>query len=149
MISDKQKRTNELRLNGLLPEVREIAVNHIKGCAEVGIDVVVVETFRTSADQADKWAQGRTKPGPIITHAQPGYSWHEFGRAYDLAVLVGGKLTWTGPDYERIGQIGKNWGLIWGGDFKRLHGDVGHFEYHPGSTLAQARADRFGVIGMT
>lgn len=126
-------------LGSLLPEVRALAESHLALCAAHGIRLLVVQAGRTLEEQAAIYAQGRTAPGNIVTNARFGYSWHNFGRAYDVAVVKGGQAAWSGPEYLEAGELGKSLGLIWGGDFKGIKGDLGHFEYHPGLTLAEAR----------
>ena len=130
---------NRKHLDSLLPEVAEVAVRHIAACATEGIALAVVQSLRSMEEQEKIYARGRTMPGRAVTAAKPGYSWHNFGRAYDVAVVEDGRITWNSPKYARAGEVGRALGLIWGGDFKTVKGDVGHFEYHPGLTLAEAR----------
>lgn len=91
--------------------------------------IVVISTLRTYPEQARLYAQGRDPnvPGPIITKAKPGFSWHQFGCAFDVAFLTQGKVTWSGP-WKELGVLGEGLGLIWGGRFPAV--DSGHFEYH-------------------
>jgi peptidoglycan L-alanyl-D-glutamate endopeptidase CwlK len=135
------KKLNAERLAGLLPEVRELAERHIALCEAEGIELLVTFGCRSLIEQKALYAMGRTAPGKVVTNARPGFSWHNFGRAYDVAVLTDGKPDWTSKRYTRVGELGKSIGLIWGGDFKAVRGDLGHFEYHPNLTLAQARAN--------
>jgi len=51
------------------------------------IDVVVCAGLRTHEEQAELYAKGRTTPGPKVTNAAPGYGWHEFGLAVDVAPI--------------------------------------------------------------
>ena len=44
----------------------------------------VVQGLRTWAEQQALWNQGRTTPGKIVTHAQGGQSWHNYGLAAEL-----------------------------------------------------------------
>lgn len=41
---------------------------------------------RSYARQAELYAQGRSKPGPIVTRAKPGQSPHQYGLARDLTL---------------------------------------------------------------
>lgn len=141
MLSPTEKQKNEELLATLLPEVGELARRHLALSEEAGIDLLVVQAERTYSAQAALYATGRTRPGRIVTNAMPGYSWHNFGRAYDVAIVgEAGRLMWEGPRYRKVGQLGTGIGLVWGGDFSAIRGDLGHFEYHPGLTLAEARA---------
>jgi len=132
---------NRIILETLTNDVRLIAKKHLEACAGEGIELVVVQARRTIEEQAALYAKGRTVPGRKVTNARPGFSWHDFGMAYDVAVVERGQIIWESPRYNRAGELGKALGLVWGGDFKGVRGDLGHFEYHPGLTLAKARAE--------
>ena len=119
----------------LVPEVAELAKRHIEACSAEGIELVIVQSVRTMEEQAAIYARGRTASGKAVTAAKPGMSWHNYGRAYDVAVIEGGRIDWKSPKYARAGELGKSLGLVWGGDFKSVRGDLGHFEFHPGMRL--------------
>ena len=93
------------------------------------VPLTIVQSFRSSAEQARLYAQGRTTPGAIVTNAKPGSSYHEYGLAFDVAILQDGKPTWPNdvPLWTRIGEQGEALGLVWGGRFPGLK-DYGHFE---------------------
>ena len=125
----------------LHPSIQDMAREVLTRASNVGIDLVITQGLRDNEEQARLYAQGRTAPGSIVTNAPPGSSWHNFGLAFDVAVLnAEGKATWPEDSalWERIGQVGKAAGLTWGGDFTSIK-DRPHFEYHPGVTLADAR----------
>ena len=68
------------------------------------------------------------KENRIITNTTAGKSKHNLGKAFDCVPLVNGKPCWTNSQlFKKIGQIGKNCGLKWGGDFKTIK-DSPHFE---------------------
>lgn len=127
----------------LNPVVQPMAWRLLDDAWAEGIPLVVTQSLRTMAEQQALYDQGRTKPGAIVTNALPGSSWHNFALAFDVAVLDGRVPTWpNNPDlWRRIGTIGKAAGLAWGGDFKSII-DQPHFEFHPGMTLADARAGK-------
>ena len=83
--------TNEAHLKQLRTPVAALARQLL---ASSPVPIVIVQSFRSAAEQARLYAQGRTAPGPIVTHAKPGTSYHEFGLAFDVAVLKDGKPTW-------------------------------------------------------
>jgi peptidoglycan L-alanyl-D-glutamate endopeptidase CwlK len=56
---------------------------------------------------------------------------HIGGRAFDIAVLVGGKITWDPLFYQAPGQIGMEVGLQWGGVWEKNR-DLLHFEMREG-----------------
>ncbi len=102
-----------------------------------GFPIAVTQTLRTYEEQARLYAQGRTLPGPIVTHAPAGYSYHNFGRAFDVAFVRGPGLSWSGP-WEPLGDLAENLGLEWGGRWK--HPDTDHFQHTGGLTLRALRA---------
>lgn len=92
-------------------------------------------TLRTFAEQNELFAQGRTKPGAIVTRARGGQSWHNYGLAVDIVLLVGGKASWDiKTDFDKDGRsdwmevvdIFKRYGWEWGGDWKFF--DAPHFQ---------------------
>ncbi len=48
-------------------------------------------TLRTNAEQNELYAQGRTKPGKVVTFAKGGQSMHNYGLAIDVVLIVDGK----------------------------------------------------------
>ena len=52
--------------------------------AAAGIPLTVTFTLRSMATQAALYAQGRTRPGPVVTNARAGHSFHNFGLALDV-----------------------------------------------------------------
>lgn len=53
-----------------------------------GAEMRVAESLRTFQYQADLYAQGRTKPGRIVTWSLPGDSLHHYGLAVDSCFLT-------------------------------------------------------------
>ncbi len=45
-------------------------------------------TLRTFAEQNVLYAQGRTSPGAVVTNAQGGESYHNYGLAIDVVLLI-------------------------------------------------------------
>lgn len=102
----------------------------------------MTEGLRSSAVQAERFAQGRTKPGPIITRAAPGYSFHEYGLAFDSCFI--------GPDpylekhkdkeycWKEFGRLAVANGLMWGGNFRSFK-DKPHCEKSFGLTISELR----------
>ena len=131
---------NSRSLNDLLPPVKSRAEKMIEGCKAVGIDLLVTSTYRDNASQEALYAQGRTKPGKIVTNARAGQSFHNYRCAFDVVPLRHGKPVWDAKDpvWQVIGQIGKQCGLEWAGDWKRFK-EFPHFQYTGGLTLAKLR----------
>src|SRR5271168_4639229 len=59
-----------------------------------GIVVRIDQGLRTWAQQALLYAQGRTAPGNIVTYAQPGESFHNYGLALDFVPMLAGVPIW-------------------------------------------------------
>ena len=130
-------------LDDLEPETRIMAEELIARAAAAGFPIIVTQTLRTFAEQDALYAQGRTAPGKKVTNARGGYSWHQFGRAFDVAFKgPKGGVLWTGP-WEELGSLAESIGLEWGGRWKSLK-DRPHMEHRGGMTLAQARAQASG-----
>ncbi|MCC6596891.1 MAG: M15 family metallopeptidase [Rhodanobacteraceae bacterium] len=125
-------------LDSLTPDTRALAEALLEQATAEGYTLRVVSTRRTCAEQNDLYAQGRTKPGAVITKARGCVSWHVLGRAFDVAITSPKHA--TAADWQRVGEIGRALGLRWGGDFKGFP-DMPHFEYHPGQTIEQACPD--------
>ena len=108
-------------------------------CRAEGINVKVICGLRSNAEQAALYAQGRTAPGPKVTNAKPGYSWHNFGVAWDFVVFDDrGQPLWDSPLMDRCGAIGEDLGLEWGGRWTNPQ-DKPHLQLKLGISLAEAR----------
>ncbi len=107
--------------------------------AKNGIKVLFTWGYRSVEQQNALYAIGRTKPGATVTDARGGYSWHNFGLAADYAFIINGKVTWDGP-WDTFGNIARQCGLEWGGDWKGKRWDRPHVQVTRGKTLAQMRA---------
>lgn len=123
-------------LNDLHPRLKERALVFLDRCRMKGIDVLIYCTYRSNKEQAELYAQGRTKPGKIVTFAKPGRSKHNFtidgkpaSKAFDCVPLVNGKPEWNAnsPLWREIGQVGVEIGLMWAGNWQRFR-EKPHFE---------------------
>ena len=70
---------SEKVIAALLPEVQPYARALVKKAAQHGITIKVIGGLRTYEEQNELFAQGRTKPGRIVTNARGGFSNHNFG----------------------------------------------------------------------
>ena len=125
------RRVEQERLACIAPELaRRIRVMIATAEAE-GLDLFVVSGLRDISEQTRLFAQGRTQPGPIVTHAPAGQSWHNFGLAVDLAPMnTIGKLVWNTaePAWNRLGQYGEAQQLEWGGRWPQPKRDLPHLQ---------------------
>ncbi len=93
---------------------------------KAGVDFIVTCTYRSQIEQEALWAKGRTQPGPIVTWTRA--SKHTERKAFDIALVVDGKITWATKDYLLPGKIAMKLGLDWGGAWARAK-DYPHFQY--------------------
>jgi peptidoglycan LD-endopeptidase CwlK len=134
----------ESKLTGVHPTVREKAIELVKRAHAKGINVLITQGLRTIAEQNELYAQGRTKPGKIVTNAKGGYSYHNFGLAFDIVIQnAEGSLCWNTGDkrWQTVGALGKSLGLEWGGEWRKFP-DYPHFQLTFGLTLADLRAGK-------
>jgi peptidoglycan L-alanyl-D-glutamate endopeptidase CwlK len=105
-------------------------------------------TLRTFAEQNAIYAEGRTKPGSIKTNAKQGFSFHNYGLAIDIALIIDGKTaSWDMKgDFDKDGKsdwmevvaIFKQFGWEWGGDWKFFDGP--HFQKTFGKSVRELLA---------
>lgn len=96
----------------------------------------VTSGLRTIKEQNKLYAQGRTRPGNIVTNAKGGKSYHNFGLAVDIVEIKNGKALWTNPDWNKISELGKSMGLEWGGDWTSIK-DKPHFQASFGKSTSK------------
>lgn len=147
------------RIEDLSPDMRGLALKFTDGCRNDewltanGITVLITCTYRSNDEQEALYAQGRTKPGAIVTRAHGGQSKHNVtddagqpaSEAIDIVPLRYGKAVWgtkgngidddpldDGTDdlevWQRIGAIGKAAGLKWYGDPDASFREFPHFQ---------------------
>jgi peptidoglycan L-alanyl-D-glutamate endopeptidase CwlK len=113
------------------PRVQPLATQLIEEAQARGINAKVIGGTRTYQEQDDLYAQGRTKPGKIVTKARGGQSWHNFGLAFDIGIFSPDGKEYYGESeaYREVGKIGETLGLEWGGAWKFV--DEPHLQYNP------------------
>jgi peptidoglycan LD-endopeptidase CwlK len=126
------------RINELHPEAKWRFIAFINEAEKQGIKLRVTDGGRSFAKQTEYYAQGRTKPGNKITNAKAGQSYHNYFMAGDVVEIVNGKPKWN-CDWKKIAEIGKSFGLEWGGDWKSII-DKPHFQYTNGLSIKQLYA---------
>lgn len=140
------------RIQRLHPAVRADAMSiyteitqSLTGRAQVRFS----QTLRTIAEQDALYAKGRTAPGPKVTNARGGSSYHNYGLAIDIVLIVDGNTVSYDmkadfdadkePDFMECVRIFKAHGWGWGGDWTSTK-DYPHFEKTFGKTVAQLKA---------
>ncbi len=109
----------------LYPPFREKIQRLIVIATESGLNVGLYETYRSQARQLALFKQRKTK---IKINGM-----HHYGVAADIVFTTpGGGWTWTprngASDWKRLGQICKDLGLVWGGDWRGLV-DCPHLQF--------------------
>lgn len=127
---DRVDDRSERNIATLLPEVQPKARALIKRLQTRGHDFRITSGTRSYDEQNALYEQGRTKPGSIVTNARAGFSNHNFGVAFDITLFRGNQPLWESPAYDEAGQVGKELGLEWGGDWNGFR-DKPHFQLRP------------------
>ena len=126
-------------LSNLAPLFRQAVEEALAKCNDPGraggpLNAKVYEGMRSNARQAWLYAQGRTRPGDIVTNASTSLtSWHGYGLAVDIVHAV---RFWTpfGKDSRKnekwfadVAAIFKATRCNWGGDW--THPDTPHMQW--------------------
>ena len=112
------------------PRLQFLAGRLEEECRTRGLSIKIGETYRTVLEQENLYAQGRTKPGDIVTNARgiTYDSFHQWGTAFDFYRNDGrGAYNEEGQFFEKVGAIGESLGLEWGGSWKSIK-DKPHFQ---------------------
>lgn len=138
----------EANLHGLQLAVQPLARRSLNAIKASGRNVRMISGTRSYEAQNALFRKGRFgNPGPRVTNARGGQSWHNFGLAWDIALFTdaGAYLAAT-PPYAAASLAGKIAGLEWGGDWKSFP-DTPHYQLASGGErIAVARA-RFEAGG--
>lgn len=90
----------------LEPETRAAVEGIITDAKQLGIELIVTETYRSVERQEQLFRQGATKLQAVGVH--------HYGLAADFAKLVDGTASWSG-DWSFLGELAERHELIWGG----------------------------------
>ncbi|MBT2570575.1 M15 family metallopeptidase [Planococcus sp. ISL-110] len=132
--------------SGLHPIVQEKRDLLVSQAAEIGIDILITDGYRSPKEQDGLHSQGRSTSGSIVTHAEAGESYHNYGLAIDYALrLNDGSVVWDiarddngngESDWFEVADIGKKLGFDWGGDWQRFK-DYPHLEMTFGLSIRE------------
>jgi len=121
---------------------QKLARQSVTAIRASGRNVKIISGTRSYGEQNTLFRQGRFgNPGPIVTNARGGQSWHNFGLAWDIGLFDanGGYLT-SGQPYQAVSSAAKVPGLEWGGNWKKFP-DMPHYQVGAeGRTISTARA---------
>jgi peptidoglycan L-alanyl-D-glutamate endopeptidase CwlK len=113
------------RINELHPNIRRDfakAINEIEN--KHGLKVRLTDGYRSIEEQNNLYAKGRSEPGQIVTNAEGGQSYHNYGLAGDVVAIKNGQPDYSKSTYQKyIYPIFQKYGFKWGGSF----GDYPHF----------------------
>lgn len=118
-------------LDDLCPQLQTLYAQWLANCTAAGLNVRAIVTWRDAADQNEAKAEG-------LSNAAAGDSPHNCvdangnpsSKAFDFAVFTAAEEYITdGTDhrYAEAAEIGKQLGLVWGGDFSSIF-DPDHLE---------------------
>lgn len=117
-------------ISNLSRYMQALARDFLIRCQKEKLDVVIICTDRSNADQAECFARGASR-------ARPGESAHNVcddlgqpaAEAFDIGVIRNGKYITDGndPAYKRAGEIGESLGLIWAGRWIKMT-EAAHFQ---------------------
>lgn len=152
--TDFDERTTKF-FNTLDPKAQKIFKPFIVEAKEIaakfGCEYKAISGNRTWAEQDALYAQGRTKPGSIVTKAAGGSSNHNFKIALDFGVFKDGiyqdekNPSQAEKVHKAVSKIIGKYGIEWGGNWKSIV-DLPHFEVSTGLTMSEKR-DRFLKFG--
>ena len=123
-----ESRPSSNNLSSLNPHVALLARRFLRLAKENNLDVRITAAFRSWSEEDRLFAQGRWAPGPIVTNARGGDSYHNWGLAFDAAPFEGGQISSDQQKFIQMGHLGQQVGLQWGGTFKAIV-DYPHFQY--------------------
>ncbi|MBL7856531.1 MAG: M15 family metallopeptidase [Cyclobacteriaceae bacterium] len=124
-------------VNALHPYFRDRILELIRTCRAKGIELAIVETYRTHAKQHEYQSMGKK-----YTRSGAGKSKHQYGLAIDVVPIVDSVAVWDNKMlWQRIGIVGEKLGLRWGGRWRHPY-DPGHFEWTGGLATAELAAGK-------
>lgn len=137
---------SEKNVRTLLPEFQRVTrswfvARAVPVAKSLGLTVKIIGGTRDFAEQQKIYSQGRTSPGPRVTNAKPGTSFHNFGCAFDVGLFdAAGRYIEDDTKYIRFFcRADKPELSKWGGDFKSFK-DYPHVEFHGlGGNIAAIR----------
>lgn len=132
------------RAKGAHPKLREelIKIYHEANNKLAKSRLRFAYVLRTFDEQNDLYKIGRTKAGRVVTNARGGQSYHNYGLAVDIVLLIDRdkngtfetaswdtRADWDGDriaDWIEVVDVFKKYGWEWGGDWRFK--DLPHFQ---------------------
>lgn len=124
----------------LMPPAQEVARRWLaKARVEAEAEGTMVKIICGTRSYAEQDALYRKRPR--VTRARGGYSWHNFGLAFDFGVFSGNGKEYFGdsPMYAALGKLARGVdGAEWGGDWSGFK-DEPHIQLRRFNTISEAR----------
>lgn len=134
---------NSRSLDDLRLDVRANVETLLSLCRAQGLNVLITQTKRDNEYQAYLYAQGRTRPGSIITNSRT-TTFHGAGLAVDFCENIRGHEYDDASFFRNVAIIAKAMGFSWGGDWKGFP-DNPHLQWDDRGRYTTARL-RAGAV---
>ncbi|TCI57922.1 M15 family peptidase [Exiguobacterium sp. SH5S13] len=135
----------------LHPHVRDRGESFVRlAYSCLGLEVRLTSGYRSADEQNALYAQGRSKPGQVVTNAKAGQSYHNYGLAVDFVIIHDNRADYDlsadhnksgEPDWQELGELGKALGFEWGGDWRSFP-DYPHLQMDFGLSVRQLAAGK-------
>ena len=113
----------------LRPDVSANCQKWLELCKEAGLNVLITNTVRDKEYQEYLYAQGRTRPGSIVTNGRtPTFHADTAGLAFDFCKNVKGHEYDDNAFFVKAAALAKGIGFSWGGDWKSFP-DAPHIQW--------------------
>lgn len=126
---------NSRNISDLHPTLERACYEFIRRMDDNGFSHVgISSTYRDNVYQEHLFSKGRTRPGNIVTNARGGQSVHNYRLAFDFFQNIRGKEWNDNSFWNTGGNIWREMGGVWGGDWKHFV-DRPHCEYTSGLSI--------------
>ena len=120
---------NSRDISLLRPDVEANCRKWLERCKAAGLNVLITNTVRDREYQEYLYAQGRTRPGSIVTNGRtPTFHADTAGLAFDFCKNVKGHEYDDTEFFKKAAMIAKEMGFSWGGDWKSFP-DMPHIQW--------------------
>lgn len=133
---------NSRDLKDLRADVRANVEILLSLCRAQEMKVLITQTKRDNEYQAYLYAQGRTRPGSIVTNSKT-TTFHGAGLAVDFCQNIKGAEYKEAAFFQNVAILAKHMGFSWGGDWKSFP-DFPHLQWdnHGKYTTSMLRAGK-------
>ena len=134
---------SERNIRSLRLDAQQLCRESLQSVRSSALDARVISGTRSYAQQAALYRQGRNgNPGPKVTNAGAGQSWHNFGLAWDIGIFRNGEYLTDGHEYDDVSKLGRIAGVEWGGDWHSFK-DKPHYQCPFGAASIDVARARF------